>query len=103
MIAILFREATLHAQAVDGHFDSSHVFLDFADGRAVEFPLDRFPLLQAASDVERTNFAISPDHQQLFWPALDEDMNVAALLALPDSWQPWPANACPESDKREES
>ena len=103
MIAILFREATLHAQAVDGHFDSARVFLDFADGRAVKFPLDWFPLLQAASDVERTNFAISLDNQQLFWPALDEDMNVAALLALPDSWQPWPANACPESDKREES
>jgi hypothetical protein len=82
----------MHAQAVDVHFDSSHVFLDFADGPAVEFPLDWFPLLQAASDGERANFAISLDHQQLFWPELDEDMNVAALLALPDSWRPWPAN-----------
>jgi hypothetical protein len=60
----------MHAQAVDVHFDSSHVFLDFADGPAVEFPLDWFPLLQAASDGERANFAIS----------------------LPDSWRPWPAN-----------
>jgi hypothetical protein len=70
----------MHAAAVDVRFDNAHLFLDLADGRAVEMPLDWFPLLQAATDVERTHFAISLDREQLFWPELDEDMNVTALL-----------------------
>ncbi|MEM5389951.1 DUF2442 domain-containing protein [Paraburkholderia phymatum] len=82
----------MHAEAIDVHFESSNVFLHFADGRAVGFPLDWFPLLQVASDRDRANFAISLDHQQLFWPELDEDMNVTALLSLPATWQPWPAS-----------
>jgi hypothetical protein len=68
---------------VDVRFDSAHLYLDLADGRAVEFPLDCFPVLEAATDDERTHFAISLDQEQFFWPELDEDMNVPALLA----WQ----------------
>jgi hypothetical protein len=64
-------------------FDTAHLFLDLADGRAVEMPLGWFPLLQAASNAGRRRFAISLDHEQLFWPELDEDMNVTALLEWP--------------------
>ncbi|TCG04091.1 ethanolamine utilization protein [Paraburkholderia steynii] len=75
----------MHALAVDVRFDSAFLFLDLADGRAFEFPLDWFPLLQAATGVGRTYFAISLDGDQVFWPELDEDMNVTALLAsFPD-------------------
>ena len=63
------------------HFDCVHLFLDLSDGRAVEFPLDWFPVLQAATAAEREHFAISMDRQQLFWPEIDEDVNVPALLA----------------------
>ena len=76
----------MHVLAVHVRFDSVYLFLDLADGLAFEFPLDCFPLLQAASGAGRTHFAISLDGEQVFWPELDEDMNVTALLAsFPDN------------------
>ena len=77
--------------AVDVHFDSAHLFLDLCDGQAVPFPLDWFPVLQAATAAEREHFAISMDRQQLFWPEIDEDINVHALLSFQ------PENAEPQS------
>ncbi len=52
--------------AVDVHFDSVNLFLDMSEGPAVQFPLDWFPVLQAASTAEREHFAISLDHAQIF-------------------------------------
>ncbi len=76
----------MEGTAVDVRFDSAHLFLDLSDGRAVQFPLNWFPVLQAATSAEREHFAISMDHEQLYWPELDEDMSVTALLlSLPDS------------------
>jgi len=76
----------MEGTAVDVRFDSAHLFLDLSDGRAVQFPLNWFPVLQAATSAEREHFAISMDHEQLFWPELNEDMSVTALLlSLPDS------------------
>ena len=73
------------ANAVDVRFDSAHLFLQLSDGQAVEFPLRWFPVLEAATADERTHFAISLDRQQLYWPELDEDVSVPALLySLPD-------------------
>jgi len=63
------------------HFDSRHLFLDLSDGRAVQFPLDWFPILQAATSAERGHFAISMDRQQLFWPEIAEDIDVPTLLS----------------------
>ncbi|MGF6774887.1 DUF2442 domain-containing protein [Paraburkholderia sp. GAS334] len=65
---------------VSVHFDSRHLFVDLADGRAVQFPLDRFPVLRAATTAERGHFAISLDRQQLYWPELDEEMCITALF-----------------------
>ena len=45
--------------AVGVRFDSTHLFLDMSDGRAVSFPLDWFPVLQAATAAEREHFAPS--------------------------------------------
>jgi hypothetical protein len=74
------------ANAVDVHFNSTHLFLELSDGREIGFPLRLFPVLEAASADAREHFAISMDHQQLYWPELDEDMSVAALLrAVPET------------------
>ncbi|AXF12542.1 DUF2442 domain-containing protein [Paraburkholderia graminis] len=70
----------MDCRVVSVHFDSRHLFVDLADGRAVQFPLDRFPVLRAATTAERGHFAISLDRQQLYWPELDEEMNVTALF-----------------------
>ncbi|WP_207000818.1 DUF2442 domain-containing protein [Trinickia mobilis] len=71
----------MEGAAVGAHFDSAHLFLDLSGGQTVEFPLDWFPVLQAATAAEREHFAISMDRQQLFWPEIDEDVNVLALLS----------------------
>jgi hypothetical protein len=73
---------TMEGAAVGVHFDSAHLFLDLSDGQAVSFPLVWFPVLQAATAAEREHFAISMDRQQLFWPEIDEDVNVPALLSF---------------------
>lgn len=72
----------MEVAAVNVHFDSRHFFLDLFDGRSVQFPLDWFPVLQAATASEREHFAISMDRQQVFWPEIDEDVNVPALLSI---------------------
>ena len=72
----------MEGAAVGVRFDSTHLFLDMSDGRAVSFPLEWFPVLQAATAAEREHFAISMDHQQLVWPEIDEDVNVPALLSF---------------------
>ncbi|WP_114810004.1 DUF2442 domain-containing protein [Paraburkholderia kururiensis] len=66
--------------AVNVHFDRTHLVLDLLDGRAIQFPLHWFPVLEAATEAEREHFAISMDRKQLYWPELDEDVNVTALL-----------------------
>jgi hypothetical protein len=78
---ILIEEETMERTAVDVHFDSVHLFLDMSEGPAVQFPLDWFPVLQAATAAEREHFAISLDHEQIVWPEIDEDVNVPALLS----------------------
>jgi hypothetical protein len=71
----------MHALAVEVRFDSAYLFLDLGLGRALEFPLDWFPLLQAAIGAGRPRSAISLDCDQVLRPELDDDMNVTALLA----------------------
>lgn len=66
---------------VSVHFDSRHLFLDLSDGRAVQFSLDRFPILQSATSAERGHFAISMDRQQLFWPEIDQDIDIPSLFS----------------------
>ncbi|WP_434660752.1 DUF2442 domain-containing protein [Paraburkholderia sp. A3BS-1L] len=72
----------MEGAAVAVHFEGAHLFLDMSDGRAISFPLDWFPVPQAATAAEREHFAISMDHQQLFWPEINEDVNVPALLSF---------------------
>lgn len=66
---------------VSVHFDSKHLFLDLTDGRAVGFPLDRFPALRAATPAERGHFAISMDRRLLLWPEIDEEIEVSSLFS----------------------
>ncbi|QRM23544.1 DUF2442 domain-containing protein [Burkholderia pseudomallei] len=66
--------------ATDVSFEGQLMFIDLSDGRAIRMPLSWFPVLEEATDDQRAHLAISTDGQQLFWPELDEDMSVTALL-----------------------
>jgi hypothetical protein len=74
------KEPVMKGAAVDVHFDARFMVLDLADGRVAQFPLTQFPALASATPMERDCFAISLDKQQLYWPALQQDVSVTALL-----------------------
>jgi hypothetical protein len=76
------QEVTMRGVVVDVLFDNTHLFLNLSDGQSVRFPLNWFPVLKVATATEREHFAISLDQQQLFWPEIDEDLNVAALFSF---------------------
>jgi hypothetical protein len=79
---LLVLEVSMRGSAIDVRFDSTHLLLDLSDGESVRIPLNWLPVLEAATTEERERFAISMDRQQLFWPEIDEDVNVTALLSF---------------------
>ena len=62
-------------------FDENSMWVDLADGRSLGIPLAWFPRLLAATPEQRAGFEISGGGTGLHWPALDEDISVAGLLA----------------------
>lgn len=60
-------------------FDPDAMWVDIADGRTIGVPLAWFPRLLAATPAQREAFELS--RRGIHWPALDEDISVAALFA----------------------
>ena len=60
-------------------FDADSLWVHLSDGRVIGAPLAWFPRLLAARPDERERFELSP--LGIHWPALDEDISVAGLLA----------------------
>lgn len=60
-------------------FDADMMWVDLSDGRSIGVPLMWFPKLLAASSEARADFELS--RRGIHWPALDEDVSVAGLLA----------------------
>lgn len=55
--------------------------VELADGRRISAPLVWFPRLLAADAAERQNWELLGDGEGIHWPAVDEDLSVAGLLA----------------------
>ena len=73
---------TALAKAVS--FDDAAMHVTLTDGRMLSVPLIWFPLLHAASPDQRTQYEIGAGGRSLHWPAIDEDLSVAQLLAGAD-------------------
>ena len=52
-----------------------------ADGRTLFVPLDWLPRLASATSLARSQYELLGDGQGIHWPALDEDISIAGLLA----------------------
>jgi hypothetical protein len=65
-------------------FDDALMHVTLIDGRIVSVPIIWFPLLHAAAVEQRTAYEIGAGGRSLHWPALDEDLSVAQLLAGAD-------------------
>lgn len=69
----------MRAQAVTVLSDALTVGL--ADGRTVSVPLDWYPRLVHATELERINFRFIAHGEGIRWPDLDEDISIVSLLA----------------------
>ena len=70
------------ARAIE--FVSDGLLVQLKDGRTPTVPLEWFPRLRDATEVDRQNFELYADGYAIHWPALDEDISIPGLLGLPD-------------------
>ena len=55
--------------------------VELADGRTIAAPLGWYPRLESATAEERKTWRLIGDGNGIHWPAIDEDISVANLLA----------------------
>src|SRR5713101_2532126 len=55
--------------------------VDLTDGRTIAVPLDWFPRLSHGTLAERKSWRMIAGGRGIHWPALDEDISIANLLA----------------------
>ena len=55
--------------------------VEIADGRTISAPLAWYPRLSHATEHERNSWRLIGGGRGIHWPALDEDISVANLLA----------------------
>jgi hypothetical protein len=77
----------VNARIYEARFPANRVIFDLADGRAIETPIEWFPLLQAVSKDARECYRIEDDGRAIAWPELGERVTAEALLLVrfPDS------------------
>ncbi|MFL9961604.1 DUF2442 domain-containing protein [Paraburkholderia sediminicola] len=67
-------------RALGVSFADDSFTVQLSDGRSLTVPLNDFPKLATATPAQRQRFRIGPSGLGLHWPALDEDISVAALI-----------------------
>lgn len=76
------------------------------DGRVLSVPLDWYPRLAHGSPAERRHWELIANGTGVHWPALDEDISVAGLLAglrsgeRPASFRRWLQSRAQPPNKR---
>ena len=63
------------------HCTADTLIVTLHDGRVLSVPLAWFPRLARASAAERSQVRMIGDGEGMHWPAIDEDLSVAGLLA----------------------
>ncbi|MEM6714158.1 MAG: DUF2442 domain-containing protein [Cyanobacteria bacterium P01_C01_bin.147] len=71
--------------ATQVHFTHEKLIVDLVDGRSLSVPLSWYPRLQHASDEERQDWQLLGDGYAIEWPALNEYIGIADLLASKQS------------------
>lgn len=66
----------------EARFPGNRVVFDLADGRAVETPIDWFPLLRAAPKSARERYQIEDDGRKISWPELGERVSIEAVMLV---------------------
>ena len=69
------------ARAQSARLSDEALTVDLVDGRMIVVPLIWYPRLWHGTPRERNHLEIFGDGTYIHWPALDEDLSVAGLLA----------------------
>jgi len=72
----------IEARASDVWFDNDMLRVRLLDGREIAAPLEWFPKLRDATAAQRKNWRLIGRGYGIHWEDLDEDVSVAALLAV---------------------
>ena len=75
-------EVKFDEHAVNVKFTKSALHFILADGREISAPLEWFPRLRDASDIERKDWRFIGRGLGVHWPKIDEDISVKALLRV---------------------
>ena len=62
-------------------FTQTEIKVALEDGRVAGLPIANFPLINKASDVEKSNVEIINGYA-LYWPLIGEDLSVAGFLNI---------------------
>ena len=66
--------------AVDVSFTKTSLHFVLGDGREISAPLEWFPRLRDATDVERKDWRFIGNGLGVHWVKIDEDISVRALM-----------------------
>ncbi len=69
------------AIATDVHLSEHTLSVELADGRTIAAPVAWYPRLEHATAEERGSWRLIGAGRGIHWPAIDEDISVANLLA----------------------
>ncbi len=83
------------ARAQDVRVTRDELIVGLRDGRTVSVPLAWFPRLLHATGRQRSKWRFVGDGEGIHWPAIDEDLSVAGLLAGTAA----PASAAPNKSR----
>ncbi|MBV9322876.1 MAG: DUF2442 domain-containing protein [Chloroflexi bacterium] len=65
-------------------FADGRIYLAMQDGREIGAPIEQFPRLANATDMQRAHWRCIGRGLGVHWPDIDEDLSVAHLLGLSD-------------------
>jgi len=62
-------------------FSENHIFLKTENGEVFSRPLEVFPILKNATELERENFKIGKFKDDIRWKNLDEDIHINSFFS----------------------
>ena len=70
----------LEARCLSVDFSDDFLSVSLEDGRVLDVPLECYPRLATANEMQRKEWRTIGGGVGIHWPALDEDISVAELL-----------------------
>ena len=64
---------------------ASRLTVELTDGREISIPLSEFPELAAATPAQRERWEITALGTAIYWPEIDEEFGLAAMLGVSES------------------